>query len=204
MASRGRPRGFDRDRALEQALHVFWEHGYQGASMAALTSAMGIKSPSLYAAYGSKEELFREALALYAATEGSYTRRALDEQPTARASVEAALRDNAAAYTDPATPRGCLVILAAPLATPDSADVADTLARLRTQTREAIQSRIERGIADGDLPADTDAARLAAFYATVLNGLSLQARDGASLAALNTVIDQAMHCWPEVSPVPER
>ncbi|MFJ9130331.1 TetR/AcrR family transcriptional regulator [Streptomyces sp. NPDC102340] len=204
MANRGRPRGFDRDRALEQALRVFWEHGYQGASMAALTSAMGIKSPSLYAAYGSKEELFREALALYAATEGSYTRRALDEQPTARASVEAALRDNAAAYTDPATPRGCLVILAAPLATPDSADVADTLARLRTQTREAIQSRIERGIADGDLPADTDAARLAAFYATVLNGLSLQARDGASLTALNTVIDQAMHCWPEVSPVPER
>ncbi|WP_327657328.1 TetR/AcrR family transcriptional regulator [Streptomyces sp. NBC_00483] len=204
MASRGRPRGFDRDRALEQALRVFWEHGYQGASMAALTSAMGIKSPSLYAAYGSKEELFREALALYAATEGSYTRCALDEQPTARASVEAALRDNAAAYTDPATPRGCLVILAAPLATPDSADVADTLARLRTQTREAIQGRIERGIADGDLPVGTDAARLAAFYATVLNGLSFQARDGASLTALNTVIDQAMHCWPEVSPVPER
>ncbi|MCX4834464.1 TetR/AcrR family transcriptional regulator [Streptomyces sp. NBC_01016] len=204
MASRGRPRGFDRDRALEQALRVFWEHGYQGASMAALTSAMGIKSPSLYAAYGSKEELFREALALYAATEGSYTRRALDEQPTARESVEAALRDNAAAYTDPATPRGCLVILAAPLATPDSADVADTLARLRTQTREAIQGRIERGIADGDLPVGTDAARLAAFYATVLNGLSFQARDGASLAALNTVIDQAMRCWPEVSPVPER
>lgn len=114
MTGRGRPRGFDRDRALEQALRVFWEHGYQGASMTALTSAMGIKSPSLYAAYGSKEELFREALALYAATEGSYTRRALDEQPTARASVEAALRDNAAAYTDPATPRGCLVILAAP------------------------------------------------------------------------------------------
>ncbi|MFJ8956348.1 TetR/AcrR family transcriptional regulator [Streptomyces sp. NPDC102381] len=204
MTGRGRPRGFDRDRALEQALRVFWEHGYQGASMTALTSAMGIKSPSLYAAYGSKEELFREALALYAATEGSYTRRALDEQPTARASVEAALRDNAAAYTDPATPRGCLVILAAPLATPDSADVADTLARLRTQTCEAIQSRIERGIADGDLPADTDAARLAAFYATVLNGLSFQARDGASLTALNTVIDQAMHCWPEASPVPER
>ncbi|MFI8998620.1 TetR/AcrR family transcriptional regulator [Streptomyces sp. NPDC053542] len=202
MASRGRPRGFDRDQALEQALRVFWEHGYQGASMTALTTAMGIKSPSLYAAYGSKEELFREALALYAATEGSYTQRALDEQPTARRAVDAVLRDNAAAYADPATPRGCLVVLAAPLATPDNADVADLLAGLRARTRQAVQSRIERGIADGDLPTGTDAAGLAAFYTTVLNGLSFQARDGASLAALNIVIDHAMRCWPQPTPTP--
>ncbi|MFZ3561224.1 TetR/AcrR family transcriptional regulator [Streptomyces sp. BH055] len=194
MAGRGRPRSFDRDQALQQALLVFWERGYQNTSMADLTRAMGINSPSLYAAYGSKEKLFQEAVTLYTDTEGAHTRRALAEQPTARAAVEAMLRDNAAAYTDPATPRGCLIVLAAPLPV-DTPAVATGLAELRAANREAIRARIARGVADGDLPATVAPDVMADFYATILNALSLQARDGADITALGNVIDVAMAAW---------
>jgi AcrR family transcriptional regulator len=196
MAGRGRPRTFDRDEVLRKALLVFWERGYQNTSMADLTAAMGINSPSLYAAYGSKEKLFREALALYSDTEGVYTRRALAEQPTARAAVEVMMRDNAAAYTDPTTPRGCLVVLAAPIATPDNPAIPEELARHRAEVQHAVRARIQRGIAEGDVPAEADPDALAAFYATVLNGLSLQARDGATLDTLQVVVDNAMTAWP--------
>ncbi|WP_203184002.1 TetR/AcrR family transcriptional regulator [Streptomyces pratensis] len=194
MTGRGRPRSFDRDQALQQALMVFWERGYHSTSMADLTQAMGIKSPSLYAAYGSKKQLFQEAVTLYSSTEGAHTRRALTEQPTARAAVEVMLRDNAVAYTDPATPRGCLVVLAAPLPA-DAPAVATGLAQMRAANREAIRARIARGIAEGDVPATAAPDALADFCAAVLNSLSLQARDGADIATLGNVIDIAMTAW---------
>lgn len=145
MAGRGRPRAFDRDEALRKALGVFWERGYQATSMSDLTAAMGINSPSIYAAYGSKEELFKEAVTLYTATEGRYTRRALDEQPTACAAVTVMLQENAAAYADPATPAGCLTVLAAPIPVRENSSVAAHLARMRAEVRDLIRRRVERG-----------------------------------------------------------
>ncbi|MBB5911159.1 AcrR family transcriptional regulator [Nocardia transvalensis] len=196
MAERGRPRAFDRARALERAMEVFWEHGYEGASMGDLTAAMGINSPSLYAAFGCKEQLFREAVDLYGTTEGSYTGRALSEQPTARTAVEAMLRDNAAAYADDSTPRGCMVVLAGSTYTTRNTAIRDFLTDKRRGTIDQIRTRLDRGTADGDLPAGTDTAELADFYATVLFGLSVQARDGASLPQLNRSIDRALAAWP--------
>ncbi|MET8877772.1 TetR/AcrR family transcriptional regulator [Nocardia sp. NPDC004604] len=196
MAERGRPRAFDREVALRRAMEVFWEHGYEGSSMSDLTAAMGINSPSLYAAFGGKEELFRTAVGLYSRTEGGYTARALREEPTARASIEAMLRDNAIAYTVADKPHGCMVVLAGSTYTTRSESIRDFLIEKRRETTEDIRDRLDRGIAEGDLPADTDTAALASFYTTVLYGLSIRARDGASHAELTQSIDCAMAAWP--------
>ncbi|MEU2252108.1 TetR/AcrR family transcriptional regulator [Nocardia xishanensis] len=196
MAERGRPRAFDRSIALRRAMEVFWEHGYEGASMSDLTAAMGINSPSLYAAFGGKEALFREAIELYGRTDGGYTERALREEPTARAAVEAMLRDNAAAYTVEDKPHGCMVVLAGATYTTRNTGVRDFLVEKRRETTGDIHARLLRGVAEGDLPAQTDTAALAAFYTTVLYGLSIQARDGAALDELTRSIDCAMAAWP--------
>ncbi|WP_433656352.1 TetR/AcrR family transcriptional regulator [Nocardia sp. CA-128927] len=196
MAERGRPRAFDRTDALRRAMEVFWEHGYEGSSMSDLTAAMGINSPSLYAAFGGKEALFREAIGLYGKTDGGYTERALREEPTARAAIDAMLRDNAIAYTVEDKPHGCMVVLAGSTYTTRSESIRDFLVEKRRGTTEDIRRRLDRGVTEGDLPATTDTRSLAHFYTTVLYGLSIQARDGASLADLTLSIDCAMAAWP--------
>lgn len=195
MAGRGRPRGFDRDAALEQAMRMFWERGYEATSLSDLTGAMGLRPPSLYAAFGSKEQLFREAVARYQATTGSVTPEALREHATARASVEAALRGNACNYTDPDLPPGCMVVLAATNCTEDNRGVRDFLAGKRRATVDAVRARLDRGVTEGDLPPGTDTAALAAFCTTVLHGLSVQARDGVTRGELLGVVDSAMAAW---------
>ncbi len=173
-------------------MEVFWERGYEGTSLSDLTAAMGIGSPSLYAAFGSKEALFREAVALYNAPENSPVDRALHEQPTARAVVEAMLRDSADAYTNPDTPRGCMVVLAATTCAPENDAVRNHLTECRRDNHTALRQRLDSGVAEGDLPEGTDTAALAAFYLTVQQGLSIQARDGASREALHAVVDHAV------------
>ncbi|WP_437622330.1 TetR/AcrR family transcriptional regulator [Sorangium sp. So ce1151] len=195
MAGRGRPRSFDRAAALRRAMEVFWERGYEGTSLSDLTAAMGINSPSLYAAFGCKESLFREAVSLYNEVEGAAVARAMREEPTARRAVEAMLRGNAEAYVSPGKPSGCMIVLAATLGTQESEAVRSHLAEVRRGALVELQRRLERGVAEGDLPAGTDTAALAAFYTTVLQGLSIQARDGASREALLAVVDCAMAAW---------
>lgn len=199
MAERGRPRSFDRDAALAAAMEVFWRQGYEGTSLTDLTEAMGINRPSLYAAFGCKEALFREAVALYGEREGGATRRALSEEPTAYAAVEAMLRGNVAIYSDPAKPAGCLVVLGAPLGTPENEAVRRFLIRCRAETQEALETRLRRAVDEGDLPRDCDTAAIAAFYNTVLQGLSIQARDGASQEMLNRIIDAALAAWERLA-----
>jgi AcrR family transcriptional regulator len=195
MAERGRPRSFDRTAALKRAMDLFWARGYEATSLSDLTSAMGISSPSLYAAFGCKEELFREAVALYGATEGVGVRRLLDDAPSARAAIEAMLRHSAERFTRPGKPHGCFVVLGAVNCTEGSESVRRHLAEYRSRVLDAVRRRLERGIAEGELPAQFDVAAAAAFYVTVQNGLSLQARDGATRQVLDGIVDCAMGAW---------
>lgn len=186
----GRPRSFDREEALEQAIAVFWEHGYDATSIALLTSALGIGAPSLYAAFGDKRALFFEALERYLRTYAAFTERALTE-PDARKAVERLLHDAAAAYTRPDRPHGCLLITAATTCSPQSADIAHRLREIRAAGARALEDKIA-----SDLPTGADAHALATFYSAVLQGMSAQARDGASQTDLEGIAATALRAWP--------
>lgn len=196
MSARGRPREFDREEVLRKAMNVFWERGYEGTSLSDLTRAMGIASASIYACFGNKESLFREALMLYGTIAGEPPRRALSEKPTARAAIEAMLQATADAITRADAPHGCMLILAAPIGARENRRVRALLAGLRRDMFSAIRERLARGIADGDVaasPSRIDA--IARYYTTVVEGLSLQTCDGASRADLEAVISCAMAGW---------
>ncbi|WP_323748151.1 TetR/AcrR family transcriptional regulator [Catenulispora rubra] len=193
--TKGRPRGFDRDQALEAALMEFWRHGYEATSISTLTKAMGINPPSLYAAFGDKRKLFSAAVQRYAETHGDYGTRAMG-QPTARGVVETMLRLAATEYTATDHPPGCLVIDAATNTSDASQDVAEELRGYREDTKQAIAERIAADVQAGALPPTTDAPALATFYAAVIQGMSTQARDGASEADLQRVADVALAAWP--------
>ena len=195
MATRGRPRTFDPDTALRKALDVFWERGYEGTSLNDLAQAMGIASASIYACFGSKEDLFRDVMALYGTTSGEPPRRALREQPTARAAIHAMLRATADEITRPDTPHYCMLILAAPTGAVENHTVREFLAGIRRGMVTENRDRLARGVADGDLTASADLDAIARYYTTVVQGLSIQARDGASRADLEAVITCAMAAW---------
>ena len=195
MATRGRPRTFDPDTALRKALDVFWERGYEGTSLNDLAQAMGIASASIYACFGSKEDLFRKVMALYGTTSGEPPRRALREQPTARAAIHAMLRATADEITRPDTPHYCMLILAAPTGAVENHTVREFLAGIRRDMFTENRDRLARGVADGDLTASADLDAIARYYTTVVQGLSIQARDGASRADLEAVIACAMAAW---------
>lgn len=191
----GRPREFDVDKALDRALKVFWRKGYAGASLPDLTKAMGINRPSLYAAFGNKEELFRRALDRYAEGPAAHVREALQE-PTAHAVVERLLRGTIDLLTNPRNPRGCLMVQGA-LSCGEAADsVRRELISRRAAAEAAIRQRFERAISEGDLPADSDPADLARYVATITQGMAVQAASGASRKELQRVAEMALRIWP--------
>ncbi|GGG49206.1 TetR/AcrR family transcriptional regulator [Chelatococcus composti] len=204
MAQRGRPRSFDRTTALRRAMEVFWRKGYDNASMADLTAAMGINPPSLYAAFGSKEGLFREAVALYAETEGSGIWEGVPAAPTARAAMEHLLRATALAYTKGPEPLGCLIVLGAPQAECASPAIRDDLRRRRADNVRILEERLRRAVAEGELPAHVDCTAVANFYATVQHGMSIRARDGATREELLSVADCAMAAWDRLTSTASR
>ncbi|MEU6394746.1 TetR/AcrR family transcriptional regulator [Streptomyces sp. NPDC046939] len=191
----GRPRGFDADEALERAMVVFWEQGYEGASLTDLTHAMGITRKSMYAAFGNKEELFRKALERYTEGPASYAARAL-EKPSAREVATAFLAGSVNATTRPGCPAGCLGVQGS-LAAGDSGRVAqDTLIAWRDDARARLRHRFQRAVDEGDLPPDADPELLARYLMTVANGIAVQAAGGATPCELQRVADAALRNWP--------
>jgi AcrR family transcriptional regulator len=196
MATRGRPRTFDPDVALRQALDLFWERGYEGTSLSDLAQAMGIASASIYACFGSKEELFRQVMALYGATHGEPPRRALREEPTAREAIHSMLRATADQVTQADAPHYCMLILAAPTGAVENHPVREFLADIRRGMYDENRERLARGAKDGEFPDRPEVLdAMARYYTTVVQGLSIQARDGATRAELETVITCAMAAW---------
>lgn len=190
----GRPLSFDREDVLEKAMLAFWRTGYETTSIADLTAAMGVTPPSLYAAFGSKQQLFLEAMRRYAG-DRSALEQAMAKAPTARAAVAEMLRGAAVLYTGDQTPRGCLLASAAATGSPDAADVRAAVAAERRDIRDIIIRRIETDIAKRNLSPDTPAAVLADLALAVTQGMSVLARDGAERDRLLAVAEAATACW---------
>ena len=191
MAQRGRPRRFDRDVALQAMMEVFWARGYEGAQLVDLTAAAGIAPPSFYAAFGSKEAAFCEAVDHYIATVGAKPRQALDSGATLRDGVEAMLRASINVALS-ARPGGCLLILGVVNCLPENEPARGHLRAARDKTRELIRARLERARTAGELPSGFDTLQCAAFLHGITQMISFQARDGANRAELETLIAPAL------------
>lgn len=196
MARTGRPRAFNREQALNRAMLLFWEQGFEATSLDQLKRAMGgLSSASFYAAFGAKEALYREALQLYLATHGKVTAPLYDLSLPPREAVERALRGSATMQTDPSHPAGCMVALSAGVSSEATAALRPLFAAEREANRDALRGNVERAIAAGELCEGTRPEALAAMLEGVLLGLSAQARDGVSASMLNEGISYALVAW---------
>ncbi|MFL6620077.1 MAG: TetR/AcrR family transcriptional regulator [Povalibacter sp.] len=191
----GRPLSFDRDAALEKAMLLFWQQGYEGTSLSELTEAMGISPPSLYAAFGDKKQLFFAAIERYVSAAES-SPECIRNATTAREAVEMMLQNAARAHTQRGRPAGCFLVSGAVNLSSASQDVRDEVARIRARIERTLRDRIKRAIEEGELPAQTDATSLAAFYISVTHGMSMQAQDGAKRDRLLAIGENAMRAWP--------
>lgn len=194
-APKGRPREFNVDEALTAALRVFWRRGYEGASMAELTAEMGIAKPSLYAAFGNKEELFKKALDLYQREKLAYTAEAL-KQPTSRKMAERLLTGALEMQTGNGDPKGCLGVISSVACGPEASSIRECVIERQKMARQALIDRLEEYKKEGDLPADIDAEALARYMTAVLQGLSVQAGAGASVSELKSLVEMALRTWP--------
>ena len=192
----GRPRAFDREAALGAAMLVFWRKGFSAASMNDLCDAMSIRPPSLYAAFGSKEALYLEAVEHYVRTIGPPIWGKLTEGATARASIETLLMAAGEILPQsPSAPAGCMAALGA-VGDEWPAPVADVVRRVRLDMLGQLRARLDAAVADSELPPSTDTARLSRFYLGVFQGMAIQARDGATAEELKGVAEAAMAAWP--------
>ncbi len=199
MAVIGRPREFDRDAALEAAMLLFWRKGFAATSMNELCDTMGVRSPSLYAAFGSKEALYLEAMEHYVLTFGPPVWDKLLDQTTARASIENVLRAGIETLPEVGTiPGGCMAMLAA-VGDEWPAAIIDVARSIRLQVLDRLRARLQTGVSDGELPAGTDIDALSRFYLGVFQGMAIQARDGATSAELEGFAAAAMMAWPDLS-----
>ena len=188
----GRPREFDRAQALEKARDLFWTRGYEGVSMADLVAALGIASARIYAAFGSKEQLFREAVDLYETGEGAFAVHALAASLPAREAVARMLEEAVLLYTRSGQPQGCMVVTAATNTSAENAGIADWLAQHRRARTQGLIDRLRDAQSAGELRPDADVQALGDYYAALLHGLSVQARDGTTAARLLALIVPAM------------
>lgn len=191
----GRPRQFDPDKALDRAMRVFWRHGYEGASIDALTKAMKINRPSMYAAFGDKEALFRKVVDRYMTNNACHVQQALN-QPTARKVVEHMWLGNIELMADGKRPQGCLLVQGALACSATSKSVQHELDQRRADGEAVLRERFERAVSEGDLPRNADAAALARYVTAITYGMAVQAVGGASPDELRAVAELALQAWP--------
>lgn len=196
---RGRPRCFDREAALDRALEIFWAQGYTGTSIADLTAAMQINPPSLYAAFGDKRQLYLAALDRYQQRGLAALDALLAAAPDTRSAIAAALRQMVAEMTRGDRPSGCMVVLSGLHCGSEAAELEPLVAARRAAIEARLQQRIRHGLALGDVADSVDPATLAGFYATLLQGLSVQARSGVPQPRLLAIVETALTAWPEAS-----
>jgi AcrR family transcriptional regulator len=194
--TRGRPRAFDRETALRRAMERFWAKGFDTCSMSDLVDAMGINSPSLYAAFGSKEALYREAIQLYANEEGGHALRQLQAHDTVREGLRAMYRASVELFTSGPKPRGCMIFLGTASVGPEHAGLRAELQKRRRKAASMVAARLARAVESGELSAQTNPQALAALCVTVFAGLSIQAQDGVRKSALFAAIDQFIATLP--------
>lgn len=195
QATTGRPREFDIDNALDSALLVFWEKGYEGASLTDLTEAMGINRPSLYATFGDKESLFIKVLDRYCDGPGAYFQEALKE-PTARSVVERLMNEAVDRLTDPSTPKGCLIVQGTQGCGSKADPIREVLASRRVFMETAIRDRLKIAKSEGDLPSDSNPTDLARYIVTIINGIVVLVSNGASKPELKRVVKIALRALP--------
>jgi AcrR family transcriptional regulator len=192
--TRGRPRSFDRSAALDKAVRLFWRQGYEATTVRDLTDELGIGAPSLYSAFGDKQQLFSEALEVYDEQYGEFIDRALAEEPTAKLAASRVFTEGPEQYTRPGLPTGCLI--ASGDAGTTNAKVCDQLAKLRARKAAAFTRKIRADIKAGRLPADTDATALGRYTMAMVIGIAHSARDGIARAQLQRIAALAMRAWP--------
>ncbi len=192
---RGRPRVFDMDEALDKALEIFWKRGYEGASITELAETLGINKPSLYAAFGNKEELFKKALSRYVSGPVAFIQEAVN-QPTAFEVAQNFLINAVEFFTDTKHPKGCLIVQAALSVSADSLMVKDLLTNYRYSYEHQLAKRFEKAKEEGDLPTDANAETLAKFLSTLHQGMSVQVTSGASKGELIEIVEFALKSWP--------
>ncbi|MDQ0896046.1 TetR/AcrR family transcriptional regulator [Agromyces ramosus] len=196
MAERGRPREFALDDALDRAIEVFWRQGYEGTTLENLTTAMDVSRPSLYAAFGNKEETFKRAVERYATVDMAYIDEAI-AQPTARQVAEHYLYSNVSAITAPGRPAGCLSVQGGLSASSEHQRVVSFLSESRAAGEAKFAARFQRAIDEGDLAADENARELAKYLATVTGGLAVQATGGATRQELRHIAERALLGFPQ-------
>ena len=189
----GRPREFDRCEALQIAVKLFCQHGYEGVSIADLTQAMNISPPSLYAAFGSKEALYREALSSYQQRRNPWN---IENAGSIRDQVAALLRDTVCAVTDSSHPAGCMVVAGMLNCAAENQSLARTLSDLRNAQCKGFAEHLQAGLKNGELPPDTDIAALGRYLTALVQGIAIQAKDGATRAELLALVEVAMTHWP--------
>ncbi len=196
MSSRGRPRSFDKQAALEQAMLVFWERGFESTGVDDLATAMGISTSSLYATFGGKEELFLAALDHYQGERGQYTKTTMENGTTARDSFRNLFETAAVELTRVDQPRGCMLALALPTCSPEMEPLRMRMNERRGMSLDRFEERLRQAVKEGELDTSCDIASLALFFLTTVQGMTIQARIGASCERLLEVGHLAMRVWP--------
>ncbi|MBC8716276.1 TetR/AcrR family transcriptional regulator [Ochrobactrum sp. Marseille-Q0166] len=201
MVPRGRPRSFDRDTALEKVMKVFWAKGYECAQINDFTSAISITPPSFYAAFGNKEQAFREAVDYYNRTIGAAPFDALENARTIQDGMRQWLELSAdSAFACPAG--GCMISVSSIQCKPENANVKAFLQKVRHHNQDRLSQRLKRAITAGDLPEQTDVTQMTEFYHMIQQSISFEARDGNSREAVQKIIDMAMFAMPSRADVP--